>query len=176
MKVIVGLGNPGFEYEETRHNIGFKVVDFIAARHRISLNKNKYQSQVGRGNVRGVEVLLVKPQTFMNLSGKAVKAIQKDLDVETGDFIAVFDDIDLALGKIKKKSKGGDAGHRGVRSIMDFLESDSFYRVRVGVGRPPKGMAASDYVLSPFAREEQDLAVDMVACAADITEELLRVD
>ncbi len=173
MKIIAGLGNPGSEYEETRHNIGFKVVDFLAHKHGIAVDRRKYKSFIGRGEINGIEVLLAKPQTYMNLSGRAARAIQEDLGIETNDFIIVHDDIDLALGKIKKKEKGGDAGQKGVGSIIQCLQSGEFYRIRVGVDRPQAGKDISEYVLSPFSRDEQELAQDAVELASELIEELL---
>lgn len=173
MKVIAGLGNPGREYEATRHNIGFMVVDFLAERHRIQVNKRKFSSHIGQGTIKGVGVWLAKPQSFMNLSGKPLKAIQKELGLNSDDFIAVCDDIDLPFGNIKKKSKGGDAGHKGIRSMMKEMGTGEFYRVRVGIGRPPTGMDVSDYVLSPFFIEEKDSLQTLIEAAADKVEELL---
>lgn len=173
MKVIAGLGNPGREYEATRHNIGFMVVDFLAERHRIQVNKRKFSSHIGQGTIKGVGVWLAKPQSFMNLSGKPLKAIQKELGLNSDDFIAVCDDIDLPFGNIKKKSKGGDAGHKGIRSMMEEMGTGEFYRVRVGIGRPPTGMDVSDYVLSPFSIEEKDSLQTLIEAAADKVEELL---
>jgi len=138
------------------------------------MNQRKYGSYVGKGTIDGVPVRLMKPQTFMNRSGEALRAIKKDLGLAMQDFIVVFDDIDLPLEKIKKRNKGGDAGHRGVRSIIERLGDEAFYRVRIGIGRPPEGRDTADYVLSRFSDAERDSVVPrMVEAGAEAVEELL---
>ena len=154
MYLILGLGNPGPRYEVTRHNLGFIVVDHLADKYRIQLDQHKHNSLFGKGKVRGQPVVIAKPLTYMNESGQAAKAFLKALSLSPEQLIVVHDEVDLALGKIKRKFKGGDAGNRGIGSIIECLGTDAFARVRVGIGRPEHKGQMVDYVLSPFLDEE----------------------
>ena len=127
MKLLVGLGNPGIQYELTRHNIGFLVLDELAIRHGIRISKKAYHSRYGEGKIAEEEVILLKPMTFMNLSGKAVRSLLEEGRFSLRDLLVVHDDIDLPLGTIRKKKKGGDAGHKGIRSIIESVESPPFF-------------------------------------------------
>lgn len=173
MKIVAGLGNPGSEYRDTRHNVGFQVIDLLCARHHIALGHHKYQALWGQGRIGGGPVVLARPLTFMNLSGRSVKALLKGMEGGPQNLLVVHDDIDLAVGTIKLKSRGGDAGHRGIRSILEEMGTDCFQRVRVGVGRPPRGMDVSDYVLSPFPSVELAEVSKAIEKAADLIEDLL---
>jgi len=173
MKLVVGLGNPGSEYRDTRHNVGFRVIDFLCARHCISLDCRRHQAIWGRGRIGRCPVVLAQPLTFMNLSGRAVKTLLENLKGSPEDLLVVHDDIDLALGKIKLKYRGGDAGHGGIRSIVEDIGINSFLRVRTGVGRPIKGSDVIDYVLSPFHPEELLEASKSIERAAVLVEDLL---
>jgi len=155
VKLIVGLGNPGKEYEMTRHNLGFLVVDRLAREKRIPLTQKKFKAHVGRGKIHDESVLLLKPQTFMNLSGEAVVKASSYFHVPLDDLIVVHDDLDLDFGRFKIKQGGGDAGHKGVKSIIDHLGGDDFVRVRIGIGRPLGGEDAVDYVLDPLSPGER---------------------
>ena len=166
MKLIVGLGNPGRKYDQTRHNIGFRVVDNIAEQNRVALNKRACDSLVGELIVIGERVLLAKPQTYMNLSGQAVKALLKDTRSSPENLVVIYDELDLPFGRIRVRQKGSAAGHRGAMSIMESLAGASFYRVRVGIGRPPEGVEPADFVLEPFFRDEVDQLDALVARAA----------
>jgi PTH1 family peptidyl-tRNA hydrolase len=151
VRVIVGLGNPGRAYARHRHNVGFMVVDALAERARGKWATNKERTLVCETIIEGQQALLVKPQTFMNLSGKAVGPIIQRLDFEAPSrMIVVHDDLDISEGRAKIKVGGGDGGHKGIRSIADSLRFRDFIRVRLGIGRPPAGMAAEEYVLAPF--------------------------
>ncbi len=154
VKAIVGLGNYGEKYEDTRHNIGFIAVDRLASEYKIRINKKGNFSFIGKGVIEGEDVIIAKPQTYMNRSVAAVISIFTDYSLSASDLIVIHDDIDLQVGKVKKKLGGGDAGHRGIRSIIESTATDDFHRIRIGVGRPPEGVEASDYVLSPFHRDE----------------------
>ncbi len=161
MLLIVGLGNPGREYERTRHNAGFMLVDLLANDAGIKLDK-KGKGVWGKGRIAGQEVVLLKPQTFMNLSGEAVQEVRAFYKVQTGSMIVAYDDCDLPLGKLRIRKDGGSGGHRGVNSIITALGSKDFPRIRLGVGRPPHGDTAN-YVLSPFTKDEQP-ALDEMLC------------
>ncbi len=165
MFLIVGLGNPGGRYSTTRHNIGFMVLDHLAKRWSVKLDSIGFYSIWGRGRVAGSDVVLAKPQTYMNLSGRAVAALSGALAVGPESIIVVCDDCDLPLGRIRIRKRGGSGGHRGLGSIIEHLGSDDFPRVRVGVGRPKEGELA-DYVLSPFEREEAPVVEETIERAA----------
>jgi PTH1 family peptidyl-tRNA hydrolase len=169
--LIVGLGNPGKSYSEHRHNIGFRVVDGLAGHYRLSWEvkgRHKFAATFASGSLEDSRVLLVKPQTFMNLSGEAVAAVGSFYKVPVERIAVVHDDIDLALGRVQIKRGGGHGGHRGVQSVMEVLGDADFVRVRIGVNRPPEGQQASDYVLEAFSPEEAPVARQAVdrACEA----------
>ncbi|GJL78680.1 MAG: peptidyl-tRNA hydrolase [Nitrospinaceae bacterium] len=173
MFLILGLGNPGPRYELTRHNAGFLVVDHLAAKHRIPLTHHKYRCQYGEGEICGARVMVAKPMTYMNESGKSAKAILSALQIKPERIIVVYDEIDLPLGKIKIRTKGGDAGQRGLRSIIELLGTGEFYRVRVGIGRPEHRDEIVDYVLSPFEEEEVETFNDVIEQAVRVIESTL---
>ena len=154
MKLIVGLGNPGSQYALTRHNIGFMIIDNLASKYGISLSDKK-KCLLGEGFIDNERVVLVKPQTFMNLSGEAVKPVFSSRNVDLEDLIIIHDDIDLEFARIKIKVGGGHGGHNGIRSIASHLGSRDFARVRVGIGRSVHGEDVSNYVLSPFSKDEK---------------------
>ena len=162
MKVIVGLGNPGRRYSKTRHNLGFTVLDKLAVTYGIELNKKKFNSLCGEGFIDGEKVMLAKPQTFMNLSGRSVAGILKGKKAEVSDLIIISDDMDLAHGKIRIRSRGSAGGHKGLKSIIDSIGTDSFIRIRMGIGRPENDEESEDYVLSPFRKTEAPVVADMV--------------
>ncbi len=167
MKIVIGLGNPGKKYERTRHNIGFMTADELARRAGASLSQEKHHALVGRARIGNEAVVLAKPQTFMNDSGRSAAAIARDAYAAVEDLIVVHDELDLPLGTVRVKSGGGHGGHNGLRSLIGNLGSSDFVRVRVGIGRPPAGMNAADYVLSIFGAEERETAGDAVSRAAD---------
>ena len=146
MKVIVGLGNPGKKYDNTRHNIGFEALDYIADKEGISINTGKHKALIGTGYMGGEKVLLVKPQTFMNLSGESLRPIMDFYKLEPEDFIIIHDDIDLDVGRLRIRRKGSAGGHNGLKSIISHLGSMDFPRVKIGVGEKPKGYDLADYV------------------------------
>ena len=166
MKLIVGLGNPGRKYDRSRHNIGFRVVDDIAEQNRVMVKKKSCDSLVGELIIMGESVLLAKPQTYMNLSGHAVKALLKRTRSSPENLVVIYDELDLPFGRIRVRQKGSAAGHRGAMSIMETLAGAPFYRVRVGIGRPPQGVEPADFVLQPFSREEVEQLDAVVARAA----------
>ena len=164
------MGNPGPRYELTRHNVGFLVVDNLAEKYQIELVQSKHKALYGKGEIEDCKVIIAKPMTYMNNSGQVVKSLLTDLKIFPEQVLVVHDDIDLPLGKIKVKTKGGDAGQLGVRSITEKLGSDQFYRVRVGVSRPSDSDDIVDYVLTPFTEAETPL-LDKV-----VEEAVLRVE
>lgn len=176
MKLIVGLGNPGKEYEETKHNIGFWVIDAFAGRHHVSLSEKKGGARIGRGRwdsvQEAIDFLLIKPQLFMNRSGRSVHTILDLFHISPSDIIVIFDDLDLACGRIRLRSKGGSGGHRGVGSVIEEIGTDQFIRLKIGIGRDPQ-CDPSDYVLSPFRPDDKKLALDGVEKAAALLPLLL---
>lgn len=156
MWLIAGLGNPGNEYESSRHNLGFWVIDELSRILNISLKK-KNLYVIGKGKWQDIELCLVKPLTYMNLSGVVVEKILKDLQVQPENLIVIHDDIDLSLGKIRIRKKGSDGGHRGIRSIIEKIKTPYFNRVKIGIGRPECKSLVVDYVLNTF--EEDELAI-----------------
>ncbi|MBM4351998.1 MAG: aminoacyl-tRNA hydrolase [Deltaproteobacteria bacterium] len=155
VKLIVGLGNPGARYEGSRHNIGFLVADRLAAAHHILISTKRFKAILGKGWIDAQEVVLIKPMTFMNLSGEAVKKALHFFHSGPEDLIVIHDDLDLSLGRVRFKVRGGDGGHLGVRSIIESIGASNFLRLKVGIGRPPKGMDPAEYVLNGFDLLEQ---------------------
>jgi PTH1 family peptidyl-tRNA hydrolase len=154
--LVAGLGNPGLQYEETRHNVGFKTVDILAGQLNIDIAKKKFRTLIGEGIVNTEKVILIKPQTYMNLSGESIIEAIKWYKVPLSNLIIIYDDIDLPVGKIRIKSKGGPGTHNGMRSIVGYLGSEEFPRVRVGIGTPLiKEYALADYVLGRFSETEK---------------------
>jgi PTH1 family peptidyl-tRNA hydrolase len=173
MKLIVGLGNPGDRYAETRHNVGFQVVAQLASRSGISLKKKGYQGLYGTGRLLGQEVTLLLPQTFMNLSGASVGSACRSLGLAPGDLIVVHDDIDLDFGVMKIKTGGGHGGQNGIRHIREVLGSGDFVRVKVGVGRPVGHPDVSSHVLSRFNASERKSLQMVLSSVADSVEMIL---
>lgn len=167
MKVVLGLGNPGKKYAPTRHNVGFLVVDRVASENQIAVKKIKHDSLVGEWRTDGGKILLVKPQIYMNRSGVAVKQLLRYFPITAKDLVVIHDDLDLPFGRIRVRPGGGAGGHRGVISILEALGEEGFFRVRVGIGRPPPGIDPTDYVLQPFSREERSRLEGVISRAAD---------
>jgi len=172
MKLIVGLGNPGRRYEHTRHNTGMLVVRALARERQIALTERRCGCLLGRGKIAGAQVILALPQEFMNRSGQPVRELLEEFSLSLEDLVVVHDDIDLALGKLRKKLRGGDGGHRGLRSIIEEVGSAEFVRLRVGIGRPAQGQEAAQYVLEPFSPQELDRASAMISRAVQRLEEI----
>ncbi len=167
MLLFVGLGNPGSRYAETPHNAGFVVCDRFAARHRFPPPVEKYQGAFTRAKVGAHDVGLLKPQTFMNLSGQSVAAALRYLPVEPAELVVVFDEMDIPSGKLRLRNKGGHGGHNGLRSIIDSIGSSDFPRIRVGIGRPPAGREPTGHLLSKVAADERERFAATVELAAD---------
>lgn len=157
MQLIFGLGNPGKDYKSTRHNIGFMALDYIAKQLGVKFKQEKFRSLYYLHNTPTSKWLLVKPETFMNLSGASVNAWQKFYKVAPKDLIVIHDDLDLPLGTLKIKTTGSSAGHNGIKSIIKFLNSNQFVRFRIGIGRPLHSSETIDYVLGRFSKQEQKI-------------------
>ena len=167
LRMVIGLGNPGEAYSRTRHNTGFVVVDALADAYTIPLNKTKYDTVFGRGTVEGMDVLLAKPMAYMNRSGFPVQRLAHYFRILREDLLVVHDDIDLAIGRLKIKEKGGDAGHKGIRSMMNAFGGGDFTRLRIGVGRSESDTSASDHVLGTFRTEEEEIMEIIIKRAKD---------
>lgn len=154
MKLIIGLGNPGKEYTKTRHNIGFEAVDALADNYNININKSKFKALYGEGKVGNEKVVLVKPQTYMNLSGESVKAFATWYKIKEKDILIIYDDVSLPPGKLRIRIKGSAGGHNGIKSIIQHLGTNEFERLKVGIGEKPQGWNLADYVLSRFTNAE----------------------
>jgi len=173
MYIIIGLGNPENKYVGTRHNMGFDVVDRLAYQHNIALDTVKHKAMIGKGVIGGQKVLLVKPLTYMNLSGESVRAVVDFYKATPADLIVVYDDIALDIGRIRVREKGSAGGHNGMKNIILHLGTQEFVRVRVGVGEKPPRMDLADYVLSRFKSEEMPAVREGVVNAADAVELIL---
>lgn len=170
MKVMIGLGNPGKKYEKTRHNIGFMAIDRLADKLMIPLNETKFKSIYGSGIVNGEKVFLMQPQTFMNLSGESVRAFLDFYKLTTDDMLVLYDDLDLPVGQIRLREKGGHGGHNGIRSLIQHLGTKEFKKIRLGIGRPTTSISIVDYVLQDFAKQEMQQIEDVIDRATDACE------
>ncbi|MFH1242357.1 MAG: aminoacyl-tRNA hydrolase [Pseudomonadota bacterium] len=170
MYLIVGLGNPGSQYRHTRHNIGFRVIDLWGQNLGVRLRYRRFQSRNILTSFRQTRVMLLCPLTFMNQSGKSVRACVDFYDLESRDVLVIFDDVDLPVGRIKVARNGGAGGHKGVLSIIHHLGSTEFPRIRVGIGRPRYGESVEDYVLAPFYSGEKEIMERVVQVAVQACE------
>jgi PTH1 family peptidyl-tRNA hydrolase len=168
MKLVVGLGNPGREYEETRHNAGFLVLDYLAREEGLTFTRSKFQALLARGSIAGTDVLLVKPLTYMNLSGLAVAGLLRWYKLDSRpDLLVVSDDLDLPLGRLRVRMRGSHGGQRGLLSIINELGSAEFTRLRLGIGRPGESEDAKEHVLSTFDPQEEPMLDEVILAAAD---------
>jgi peptidyl-tRNA hydrolase, PTH1 family len=174
VKLIVGLGNPGVQYHTTRHNMGFLVIEALGATHHIPLQSQLPAAEFGEGTIGAHRVVLAKPLTFMNASGRAVASLCTHFSILPDDLIVIHDDLDLVLSRVKLKLKGGDAGHYGVRSVIECLGAGEFTRIRVGIGRPASKDEVVSFVLSPFTPDELPLVNEAIRHAVETVENLLR--
>jgi len=173
LRLLVGLGNPGREYAGTRHNMGFRVIDEIAARHGVALSGRRFHSRTGRGQIGGEDVFLMKPQTFMNASGPAVRAALVAMGLSPAEMLVVVDDLDLPVGRLRLRASGSSAGHRGLASIVEAVGDTGFPRLRLGIGRPVDGTSVVDWVLDRPSRGELAILDRVVAAGADCVEVFL---
>jgi PTH1 family peptidyl-tRNA hydrolase len=172
--IIAGLGNPGPRYADTRHNIGKMIVERLAERHGIGLSESRNDARYGKGRVGDARVLLATPLLYMNDSGRAIGPLARFFKIPAENVLVVYDEMDLPLGRIRIREKGGAGGHNGMRSLIQHLGGEDFPRLRAGIGRPPKDWAGADYVLSSFTGEEAEERDELIERAADAIEEIIR--
>lgn len=177
MYIIVGLGNPKKEYDNTRHNIGFDVIDALAENNRIGMSEKKHKAILGKGVIAGQKVILAKPQTYMNLSGESVRELTDYFKIdETMELIVISDDISLDVGQLRIRKKGSAGGHNGLKNIILHLGHDSFHRIKMGVGEKPKNYDLADYVLGHFTKEERNIMDESIADACKAIEYMISDD
>lgn len=164
MKLIVGLGNPGFKYSKTRHNVGFQVVNRLAGLYEFS-STQKCDAIIGVGVIQNKDVILAQPLTYMNKSGKAVRCLVRKYNLDLDDILIIYDDLNLEVGRIRMKTSGGSGGHNGMKSIISQLSSSDFTRLRIGIGRPEYGFDVADYVLSKFSPDEKEIIYETIDIA-----------
>ena len=170
MRLIIGLGNPGLQYRKTRHNIGFECVDLMAQKWAISGSERRAKAVLSRGQRAGQEIVLAKPRTFMNNSGEGVSYLLTRFAASLDDLLVIYDDMELPLGRLRIRASGSDGGHNGVRSIISALHTESFPRVRLGIGCPPENQDSVDHVLGRFSKEDSKViahAMETVAHAVE---------
>lgn len=176
MIFVVGLGNTGLKYETTRHNIGFEVVERFAYDHNIKLDMKKHRAIIGQGIVGGEKVIVAKPQTYMNDSGISIRSMLDFYKEDAGQVIVVYDDTSLELGGLRIRKNGSAGGHNGVKSIISHLGTDTFDRVKVGVGEKPPGYDLANYVLSRFTKSEIEVMIETVKHASDAITTMIKAD
>jgi PTH1 family peptidyl-tRNA hydrolase len=163
--LLVGLGNPGLKYKNTRHNVGFDTIDLLAKNNNIKVSRLKFKAYNGEGRIKGHKVILAKPQTFMNLSGESVRELAAWYKMDINNIILIYDDVDIPLGKIKIRPGGSSGTHNGMKSVIYHLQREDFPRIRIGIGDVPEGWDIADYVLSKFSKEEREVIDDSIARA-----------
>lgn len=174
MYLIVGLGNPEEEYARTRHNIGFDTINKIAKNNNIEINKNKFNSLYGTGNIEGEKVILLKPQTYMNLSGNAVRDFMNFYKIKEEELIVIYDDLDIEPGIIKIRKKGGPGTHNGMKSVVHEIQTENFCRIRVGIGNPKYKNDLLNYILTRIPEEEYKILEEATATAAKAVSEIIK--
>lgn len=174
MFIIAGLGNPTLQYRGTRHNVGFDVIDTLADKYNIAVETRKSRALIGKGIIAGQKVLLVKPQTYMNLSGESIGELVSYYKVdEEKELLVIYDDVSLDVGQLRIRRKGSAGGHNGIKDIIRHLGTDVFLRIKIGVGEKPKGYDLADYVLGHFSREEREMMEEGYQKAAEAVEMIL---
>ncbi len=173
MKLIVGLGNPGRQYDNTRHNVGFRVIDLLAQQAGLQHFKSGFNAEYAKGTLTGEEAVLVKPITYMNRSGDAVSPLMQWFKIVPEDILVLCDDVHLPLGQLRLRASGSDGGHNGLKSIIRQIGSNRFNRIRMGINEPPPVMDQADYVLGHFTKGEQPEVEEMIRQAADAVESIL---
>ena len=174
MILIVGLGNPGKQYEQTRHNIGFDVIDYIANKYNIDVNREKFKGICGEGFIENKKVILLKPLTYMNLSGESIRELANFYKLEDDEIIVVYDDISLDIGRLRIREKGSAGGHNGIKSIIQNLGGDKFPRVKVGVGQPKDNLV--NHVLGKFSKEDREHIEKVIPVVSDAIVEIVKND
>ena len=176
MYYIVGLGNPGLQYENTRHNVGFMTIDYLANKYDIDVRKSKFKSLYGQGEISGHKVMLIKPQTYMNNSGEAVRELRDFYKFDIDKLIVIYDDIDIDFGTIRIRKKGSAGSHNGMKSIIYQIQEDQFPRIKVSIGKKPEKWDLANFVLSGFSKEEAEILEDEIRIAAEAIEIILKDD
>ncbi|EIF2807978.1 aminoacyl-tRNA hydrolase [Clostridium perfringens] len=174
MILIVGLGNPGKQYEQTRHNIGFDVIDYMANKYNIDVNRQKFKGICGEGFIENKKVILLKPLTYMNLSGESIRELANFYKLEDDEIIVVYDDISLDIGRLRIREKGSAGGHNGIKSIIQNLGGDKFPRVKVGVGQPKDNLV--NHVLGKFSKEDREHIEKVIPVVSDAIVEIVKND
>lgn len=174
MYLIVGLGNPENEYKNTRHNMGFDTINILAEKYNIQMNKNKFDAICGDGVIEGEKVILIKPQTYMNLSGRSAVQFLNFYKVDIQNLIVIYDDMDVELGKIKIRQKGGAGSHNGMKSMNSELNSEDFPRIRVGIGKPKFEHDMINFVIGSIPEEERDILKESTTKAAEAVVQILK--
>ncbi|MCK1976649.1 aminoacyl-tRNA hydrolase [Jeotgalicoccus huakuii] len=180
MKCIIGLGNPGAKYEKTRHNIGFMAIDQLQEDLGLPLDQQKFKCHYGTGVLNGEKIMLIKPQTFMNLSGEGVRPLVDYYNIELSDIVVIYDDLDLPLGRIRLRQKGSGGGHNGIKSLNQHLGGEKYNRIRLGIDRPTDSTPITRYVLGKFSKVDEDtlqkvLEVSSEACQSFVSNDFLDV-
>lgn len=174
MRVIFGLGNPGKDYEQSRHNIGFRVIDKLSQEHRIELNKHSCQAWIGEGEIGKEDVFLVKPLTLVNAAGLSLFQLKQKHKTSLEDIMVISDDVNLELGKLRLARRGGDGGHKGLMSIIEFLGTEEFPRLRIGIDRPEQKIELKEYVLGEFTFREKKVIEETISRASQAVEMVIR--
>ena len=173
MKLIVGLGNPGKQYDKTKHNIGFAIIDELANRWNAPLLQSKFKGAFSTVHKNGEKIILLKPLTYMNLSGESIRPIMDYYDIQIEDLVVVYDDLDLPMGSLRLRQRGSAGGHNGIKSTIAHVGTQNFNRIRIGINRPPQGMKVPDYVLSRFSEEDWVSMQDVIKKSAEACERFL---
>ncbi len=174
IRLVVGLGNPGKEYEKTRHNVGWWVIDKLSEDLGFSLSREKFKGIYGEKLLSGNKVFFLKPLTYMNRSGESVSEFARFFKIEPAEILVIYDDLDLPLGKLRLRLKGSSGGHKGVQSVIEKLGTSEFPRLRIGIGRPATKDEVVNYVLSPFSEEEEEIVKGAVERAANCIKDVLQ--
>lgn len=174
MYLIIGLGNPENDYSQTRHNMGFNTVNKLAEAYKIDVNKNKFKGLYGSGIIEGEKVILLKPQTYMNLSGKSIKEIVDFYKIDLDNLIVIYDDMDVEPGKVKIRKSGGPGSHNGMKSVVDELKTEKFKRVRVGIGIPEDKSNLIEYVIGAISENEKEKLDKGVLLAKEAVIEIIK--
>lgn len=174
MFLIVGLGNPGKEYENTRHNIGFEAIDYLSKEYNIEVSRTKFKGVCGEGFIGGEKTILLKPTTYMNLSGESIRAAMDFYKLAEEDILVIYDDISLEVGKIRIREKGSAGGHNGIKSTIGHLGTDVFSRIKIGVGQPKGNLV--NHVLGKFSKEEYEILIETLGAVTKATETLIKYD
>ena len=174
MYLIVGLGNPEEEYDKTRHNMGFHAINKLAKQYQIEITKKKFKGLYGTGEIENQKVILLKPQTYMNLSGKSIQEVANYYHIPVENILVIYDDMDIDIGKVKIRKKGGAGSHNGMKSIVNHLKSENFPRIRIGIGTPKDKSDSIYYVIGPIPKEEQEILDQATTKAKDAISEILK--